>query len=108
MRVSCFRVAMYPEKVVKDVSGRQEQKGEVMDFVQYKCPCCGAPLHFSGTSQKFACESCGNEYEPETLKKLARTDENAEEGDLGWEYQKQAIGAEKTKEGLYICLSCGA
>ena len=108
MRVSCFRVAMYPEKVVKDVSGRQEQKGEVMDFVQYKCPCCGAPLHFSGTSQKFACESCGNEYEPETLKKLARTDENAEEGDLGWEYQKQAIGAEKTKEGLYICPSCGA
>ena len=34
-----------------------------MDFVQYKCPCCGAVLRFSPGAQKLSCGSCGNEYE---------------------------------------------
>ena len=36
-----------------------------MDFVQYKCPCCGAALEFSPETQKLSCESCGNQYDLE-------------------------------------------
>ena len=39
-----------------------------MDFVQYKCPCCGAALQFSPGTQKLSCASCGNEYDLETLR----------------------------------------
>lgn len=75
-----------------------------MDFVEYKCPCCGAALKFSGTEQKLLCKSCNNTYEVEALKEL----ENKEkEQDFNWEFQKEAQGAKRTEDGKYICPSCG-
>lgn len=76
-----------------------------MDFVEYKCPCCGAALRFSGETQKLTCESCGNTYDVETLEELDRT---GEESDLSWELQQGAEPAKKTADGKYICPSCGA
>lgn len=78
-----------------------------MDFVQYKCPCCGAALAFSPDKQKLYCDSCGNEYEVETMRQYAE-EEPAEEKDLKWEKRKEAETAKRTAEGLYICPSCGA
>ena len=83
-----------------------------MDFVQYKCPCCGAALQFSPGTQKLSCASCGNEYELETLRKFEQEEQREKgrdrEQELNWEYQKEAQGARRTAEGLYICPSCGA
>lgn len=78
-----------------------------MDFVQYKCPCCGAALTFSPDRQKLHCDSCGNEYELETIRQYTEEDQT-EEQDLKWENQKEAEPAKRTEEGLYICPSCGA
>ena len=47
-----------------------------MDLIQYKCPCCGAALNFSGAEQKLACKSCGNTYDVSVLKEVAKS-ENA-------------------------------
>lgn len=79
-----------------------------MDFVQYKCPCCGAALEFSPEKQKLACESCGNEYDLETVKKYEATKKNNKEQDFTWEDQHGAEAAKRTEDGLYICPSCGA
>lgn len=83
-----------------------------MDFVQYKCPCCGAALRFSPGTQKLSCGSCGNEYDLETLRRFEQEEEKANRKesaqDLNWEYQKGAQGAKRTANGMYICPSCGA
>lgn len=79
-----------------------------MDFVQYKCPCCGAALQFSPETQKLFCKNCGNQYELETMEQYGQNGKDEEEQDLGWEYQGQAEGAKRTENGAYICPSCGA
>ena len=82
------------------------------DFVQYKCPCCGAALRFSPGAQKLSCASCGNEYDLETLRQYEQEEERGsgreEEQELNWEYQREAQGAKRTEDGKYICPSCGA
>ena len=80
-----------------------------MDFVQYKCPCCGSALQFSPKTQKLSCKSCGNHYDLETVQQLERDEQSPGEQDLGWEYRREVEeGAKKTEDGLYICPSCGA
>lgn len=78
-----------------------------MDFVEYKCPCCGDALTFSSRSQKLKCASCGNEYEPAALKEWEEAGQKGEP-DLHWEFQKEAECAKRTADGAYICPSCGA
>ena len=79
-----------------------------MDFVQYKCPCCGAPLEFSPKTQKLSCHSCDNQYDLEVMEEYEQQERLEGEQDLEWEYRKEAQGAKRTEEGLYICPSCGA
>ncbi len=79
-----------------------------MDFVQYKCPCCGAALQFSPETQKLSCGSCGNQYDLEALKSYEKEEKAPGEEDLSWEYQKEAKGAKRTEDGKYLCPSCGA
>lgn len=78
-----------------------------MDFVQYKCPCCGAALKFSGTKQKLACKSCGNTYDVSVLQELDRSENAPGEPELKWENRREAVTAERTDDGRYICPSCG-
>ena len=53
-----------------------------MDFVQYKCPCCGAALQFSPETQKLSCKSCGNHYDLETIQQYEREEQSKGEQDL--------------------------
>ncbi len=78
-----------------------------MDFVQYKCPCCGAALEFSGTKQKLACKSCGNAYDVSVLQELARSEDAPGEQGIHWEERKETAAAERAEDGRYICPSCG-
>ena len=52
-----------------------------MDFVQYKCPCCGAALVFSPKTQKLSCNSCGNQYDLETMEEYEREEQSPNEQD---------------------------
>lgn len=79
-----------------------------MDFVQYKCPCCGAALEFSPETQKLSCKSCGNQYDLKTMEQYDKEEHAAGEQDLNWERGREAAGAKRTEEGRYICSSCGA
>ncbi len=79
-----------------------------MEFVQYKCPCCGAALEFSPKTQKLSCNSCGNQYDLETIEQCEQEERLLGEQELAWEYQREEQGAKRTESGLYICPSCGA
>lgn len=79
-----------------------------MDFVEYKCPCCGAALSFSPTTQKLSCKSCGNEYDLATMQQYSETRDQSSTDDFHWEFQTGAEPAVRNEDGKYICPSCGA
>ena len=60
-----------------------------MDLVQYKCPCCGAGLQFLPDTQKLSCQSCGNQYDLETIEEYEQEEQADAEQDLSWEYQNK-------------------
>ncbi len=79
------------------------------DLMQYKCPCCGAPISFDTASQKLKCEYCSNEFDIETLKSVDEALKDEQPDKMDWASQP---GNEWMKEELdgkcvYLCKSCG-
>lgn len=77
-----------------------------MSAVVYKCPCCGAPLAYDGTSGKVKCSSCGNEYDIDAIEAMSNgsNDESIEfavKADSFSEHESSEMHA-------YICQNCGA
>lgn len=66
--------------------------------LEYKCPCCDAPLIFGEQQQKLLCDSCGNEFDLETVAEYNRTPDYADEQNFAWEDQQSAP---------FTCPSCG-
>ena len=83
-----------------------------MDQIQnYKCPCCGGPLTFSGATQSLHCDACGNDYSAETMKQMDEVLNGAQaESKFDWSnYQPREFGpAEAESLASYSCPSCGA
>ena len=77
-----------------------------MNMIAYTCPCCGAPLAFSGASGKLECASCGNSYETEAIEAMHPA---AESDFVQFDLPKETFGAEDAA-GMqaYICKGCGA
>lgn len=77
--------------------------------VNYQCPACMGPLHFSGETGKLHCDYCGGQYDPAEIEQLYQKKEEAAEAafgaaaDIPEEYSW-------TPEGMraYRCPSCGA
>lgn len=81
------------------------------EIKNYKCPCCGAPLVFSGEKQKLHCESCGAELETDAVREFAEADERVcGDSKYDWDtYTPRDFGeAEKQGVSSYSCPSCGA
>lgn len=79
-----------------------------MDFVQYKCPCCGSALTFSPKTQKLSCKSCNNEYEISVMQQYEADNQAASDQDLSFHSSTSQPVAQRTDDGHYICPSCGA
>ncbi|MCH5211515.1 MAG: hypothetical protein J1G06_00725 [Oscillospiraceae bacterium] len=82
-----------------------------MDEIQnYKCPCCGGVLVFSGAKQKLHCDSCGNDYEAETIKLVTEVEAQAQtQSRYEWEsYTPRKFSMDDTSLAAYECPSCGA
>ena len=77
-----------------------------MNMIAYTCPCCGAPLNFSGASGKLECASCGNTYETEAIEAMNPASEN---DFVQFDLPKETFG-EENAAGMqaYICKRCGA
>lgn len=88
-----------------------------MATMNYVCPNCTGPLRFNPDKQKFTCEYCLSEFEPEVIQQLSEQKEQRETSD-----EREVNAAEKRKEQAkaqgaeesdeypvsYTCPSCGA
>lgn len=75
-------------------------------ILEYKCPCCGAALKFSGDEQELTCEYCNNHFPVDAVK--AYNEEN-EETIFSWEQQIPDTWSEDefSKVQTFTCQSCG-
>ena len=73
--------------------------------LEYKCPCCDAPLKFDDTLQKMRCEFCDNEVTIEAVREYndVGSDEEAqwEEPSAQWD------SAEQESLQSFTCSACG-
>lgn len=77
-----------------------------MSTATYNCPCCGAPLAFSGESGKLECASCGNSYELDAIQAMSASESIDK---LEFEHRAEAFDAsEAAQMQAYVCKSCGA
>lgn len=74
--------------------------------LEYKCPCCGAGLNFSGMEQELVCEYCDNQFPLETVKDY---NENQAESCFRWEEAEPSSWTEEENSQLqtFTCASCG-
>jgi len=81
-----------------------------MDAINsYKCPCCGAPLIYSGDN--LVCESCDNTFPLETMEQMAEGMQNSGgESKYNWEHYEPRSYEDTGDVTLadYNCQSCGA
>lgn len=80
------------------------------DVTNFKCPCCGAKLGFSGSTGEMTCEYCGASFDMEQVKAAEEAEkENGAGSSLSWEHSTQnAITDENGKIRGYKCPSCNA
>jgi DNA-directed RNA polymerase subunit RPC12/RpoP len=81
--------------------------GEVLNF---KCPCCGAALSFSGKTGEMTCEYCGASFTMEQAQAAQEAEQkDAASSDMTWTTTEQLmITDEDGKMTGYKCPSCKA
>lgn len=79
------------------------------NVLEYKCPCCGAGLPFSGDTQKMSCEYCGTEFDMESIQAYNASLQETDASEFQWEEQtSQEWSAEETESMVtFVCPSCG-
>ena len=85
---------------------RENEGEQIMSTATYNCPCCGAPLAFSGESGKLECASCGNSYDLDAIQAM----DAAESADqLEFAHRAETFDeGDAAQMQAYICKSCGA
>ena len=76
-----------------------------MSTASYNCPCCGAPLAFSGESGRLECAACGNSFEPEALEMLSASESGEQ---ISFDRPKEGFQASEDGMRVYLCKNCGA
>lgn len=77
----------------------------------YSCPCCGAPLAYDGAAKGLHCESCGNDYAPETLEQIdGASAASAASSVYDWSSYEERTFSEVESGGMcsYTCPACAA
>lgn len=80
------------------------------DVLNFKCPCCGAALTFSGKTGEMSCEYCGASFTMEQAKEAQEAEKvDAASSDMTWSTTEQLmIRDEDGKLKGYKCPSCAA
>lgn len=82
---------------------------KAMNILEYKCPCCGAALTFSGKDQQLKCESCNNSFQVEDVKEYNEAILEEHQDSFQWEERENAILSEEESANVcsYTCPACG-
>ncbi len=77
--------------------------------LEYKCPCCNAPLTFNQDLQKMSCAYCDNTFEMEAVKVYNDSLNPSEPEQSNWEEPAQNEWSETDQESVrtFTCNSCG-
>lgn len=80
------------------------------DVLNFKCPCCAAPLSFSGASGEMTCKYCDSSFTMEQVKAAEQAElEDGAGSEMTWSSSAQSlIQDESGKIQGYVCPSCGA
>jgi DNA-directed RNA polymerase subunit RPC12/RpoP len=80
------------------------------DVLNFKCPCCGAKLTFSGKTEEMTCEYCDASFSIEQAKAAQEAEEqDAASSSMTWTTtEKLLIQDENGKVKGYRCPSCSA
>lgn len=75
--------------------------------LEYKCPCCGAPLIFGSNIQKLKCEYCDNTFDLDTVQTFQESSTDQES--FSWEEETQTQWTQEDQDALLVfqCPSCG-
>lgn len=77
--------------------------------LEFKCPCCNAPLFFGGETQQLKCEYCNNSFDLDTLFACRESENLEESSEIQWDSKtnRQWSQDEQTHLQLYLCDACG-
>lgn len=76
--------------------------------LEFKCPCCNAPLIFSGDSQQMKCEYCENTFDLDTLQACMESEQSEQTPEMHWEDDKKQEWTEEEQHKVrtYLCDAC--
>lgn len=82
---------------------------EIQSVLEYKCPCCGAALTYSGQEQQLSCASCGNLFQVEDVKQYNDAILEEHQDFFQWEDISQSTLTEDESRQIqsYVCPACG-
>ena len=77
--------------------------------LEYKCPCCGAGLHFGDESQRMTCQYCDNEFDLETVRSFNESLHQPDSVEFTPAEQPHPEWSEGEQAQMqsFVCPSCG-
>ena len=82
---------------------------QAQSIMEYKCPCCGAALTFSGQEQQLTCQYCDNQFNIEDVQQYNEAILEEHRDLFEWEQQTQQplTDEEGNQVYTYTCPACG-
>ena len=83
---------------------------QLPDVLNYKCPCCSAPLRYDGASGQLSCASCGNTFPLDAIQQAQQVEDATQEQGIQWDTGRDDEWRPEETQQLktYSCPSCGA
>lgn len=77
--------------------------------LEYKCPCCNAPLTFNDELQKMSCAYCDNTFEMDAVKAYNESIQQPQQEETSWDDSSQNEWSDTEQESVrtFTCSSCG-
>ena len=77
--------------------------------LEFKCPCCNAPLIYGGESQQLKCEYCDNAFDLDTLQACRDSENPQESAEIQWDSKtdQQWSQEDQAQLQIYLCDACG-
>ena len=79
------------------------------NILEFKCPCCDAPLIFGGASQQMKCEYCDNTFDLETVRAFADSKTPEVPTEVQWESENKQEWSTSEEQNMrfFLCDACG-
>ena len=77
--------------------------------LEFKCPCCNAPLIYGGEMQQLKCEYCDNSFDLDILRACQESEQPEISAEIQWDGKssQQWSKDDKAQLQIYLCDACG-